>query len=93
MLVRRFISFTLPNASSLLAARLEVAPRRNGAGIRAEGRNLTSNNTMLPPEERQRIEEEERKRIAEELYRAEVRSKLQGEYGVPVLPLVAVGRC
>jgi hypothetical protein len=34
---------------------------------------------MLTPEERQRIEEEERKRIAEEQYRAEIRSKLQGD--------------
>jgi hypothetical protein len=39
---------------------------------------------MLTPEGRQRIEEEERKRIAEEQYRAEVRSKLQGESGAPV---------
>ncbi|HMD85954.1 MAG TPA: hypothetical protein VKO18_14765 [Terriglobia bacterium] len=39
---------------------------------------------MLTPEERQRIEEEERKRIAEEQYRAEVRTKLQGEHSAPV---------
>lgn len=34
---------------------------------------------MLTPEERQRIEAEERKKIAEEQYRAEVRSKLGAE--------------
>ena len=38
---------------------------------------------MLTPEERERIEDEERKRIAEELYRAEVRARLQGEHGTP----------
>ena len=38
---------------------------------------------MLTPEERQRIEEEEGKRIAEEQYRAEVRSKLKGQSSPP----------
>ena len=38
---------------------------------------------MLTPEERERIEDEERKRIAEELYRAEVRARLQGEQAAP----------
>jgi hypothetical protein len=38
----------------------------------------------LTPEDKQRIEEEERKRVSEEQYRAEFRSKLQGEPGAPI---------
>jgi hypothetical protein len=38
---------------------------------------------MLTPEERQRIEDEERKKVAEEQYRAEVRSKLQQQNAPP----------
>jgi hypothetical protein len=38
---------------------------------------------MLTPEEKQRIEDEERKRIAEEQYRTEVRTKLQRVAAAP----------
>jgi hypothetical protein len=41
---------------------------------------------MLTPEERQRIEDEERKRIAEEQYRAEVRTKLKQSSTSPPKP-------
>lgn len=40
----------------------------------------------LTPEDRQRIEEEERKRLAEEKYRAQVRSRLENETRVPPPP-------